>query len=85
MQKKRSSDLVLGVMVTNRMLHAVLLQSEGGGVRVLRRFTRQRVSKASQAGMMTSVPELQEDAAAGSDFTIQFGEGDSSSNLFLSR
>ena len=29
MQKKRSSDLVLGVMVTNRMLHAVLLQGEG--------------------------------------------------------
>ncbi len=84
MQKKRSSDLVLGVMVTNRMLHAVLLQSEGNGVRVLRRFTRQRVSKSSHAGMMTSVPELQEDAAAGNDFTIQFGDGTGGgNNLFL--
>ena len=84
MQKKRASELVLGVMVTNRMLHAVLLQSEGGSVRVLRRFTRQRVTKASQAGLVTSVPELQEDAAS-SDFTIQFGDGtESANNLFLS-
>lgn len=85
MQKKRSSDLVLGVMVTNRMLHAVLMQGEGENVRVLRRFTRQRVSKASQAGLMSSVPELQEDASTGGDFTIQFGDGNAATdNLFLS-
>ncbi|MEM8485654.1 MAG: hypothetical protein AAF564_08890, partial [Bacteroidota bacterium] len=75
---------VLGVMVTNRMLHAVLLQAEGESVRVLRRFTRQRVTKGAQAGIMTSVPELQEDASSGGDFTIQFGDGtDAGSNLFL--
>ena len=84
MQKKRASELVLGVMVTNRMLHAVLLQSEAEGVRVLRRFTRQRVTKASQAGLVSSVPELQEDASS-TDFTIQFGDGtDSANDLFLS-
>ena len=84
MQKKRSSDLVLGVMVTNRMLHAVLLQGEGDSVRVLRRFTRQRVTKGAQTGLMTSVPELQEDASSGGDFTIQFGDGTGTdSNLFL--
>lgn len=83
MQKNRSSDLVLGVMVTNRMLHAVLLQGDGGGVRILRRFTRQRVSKSSQAGMVASVPELQENSST--DFTIQFGDtSDSTGNLFLS-
>lgn len=83
MQKKRSSDLILGVMVTSRMLHAVLLQSEASGLKVLRRFTRQKVSKASQAGLVTSVPELQEDAA-NSDFTIQFGDSsDTTGNLFL--
>lgn len=85
MQKKRSSDLVLGVMVTSRMLHAVLLQGEGDSVRVLRRFTRQRVAKGAQTGIMSSVPELQEDAASGGDFTIQFGDGtEGGSNLFLS-
>ncbi|MFK7844783.1 MAG: PilN domain-containing protein [Rhodothermales bacterium] len=84
MANKRSSDLVLGVMVTNRMLHAVLLQGEGDSVRVLRRFTRQRVTKGAQAGLMTSVPELQEDAASGGDFTIQFGDGTGGGgNLFL--
>ncbi len=88
MQKKRSSDLVLGVMVTNRMLHAVLMQGEGESVRVLRRFTRQRVTKGSQAGLMSSVPELQEDASSAGDFTIQFGDGTTGGgggeNLFLS-
>ena len=84
MQKKRASELVLGVMVTNRMLHAVLLQSDGNAARVLRRFTRQRVAKTSQAGLVTSVPELQQDATS-NDFTIQFGDGtDSANNLFLS-
>ena len=85
MQKKRASELVLGVMVTNRMLHAVLMQSEDGAVKILRRFTRQRVTKSSQE-LITSVPELQQDTASSSDFTIQFGDGTDGggSNLFLS-
>ncbi|MBX2820272.1 MAG: hypothetical protein KTR29_11345 [Rhodothermaceae bacterium] len=85
MQSKRSSDLILGVMVTGRMLHAVLVQQEAQGPRILRRFTRQRVTRASQSGMLTNVPELQEEAAGDNDFTIQFGDGtESGNNLFLS-
>ena len=85
MQNKRSSDLILGVMVTSRMLHAVLVQQSGSDVKILRRFTRQRVTRATQSGMLTNVPELQEEAANDNDFTIQFGDGtENSGNLFLS-
>ena len=85
MQNKRSSDLILGVMVTSRMLHAVLVQQEGSDIKIIRRFTRQRVTRATQSGMLTNVPELQEEAAGDNDFTIQFGDGnDGNGNLFLS-
>jgi Tfp pilus assembly protein PilN len=70
-------------MVTSKTLHAVLMENSEGSARVLRRFTRQRVSRTSHPGLMTSVPELQESANTG-DFTIQFGENaDSASQLFL--
>ena len=85
MQNKRSTDLILGVMVTSRMLHAVLIQQESSGSTILRRFTRQRVTRATQSGMLTNVPELQEETAGENDFTIQFGDGtENSNNLFLS-
>ena len=85
MQSKRSSDLILGVMITSRMLHAVLIQQEANGSKILRRFTRQRVTRATQSGMLTNVPELQEETAGDNDFTIQFGDGtENNSNLFLS-
>lgn len=83
MQKSKSSELILGVMVTSKTLHAVLIENGNGNARVLRRFTRQRVSRAAQSGLMTSVPELQESSTTG-DFTIQFGDNDAASNLFLS-
>lgn len=71
--------------MTSRMLHAVLMQQGADGAKILRRFTRQRVTRATQSGMLTNVPELQEEAAGDNDFTIQFGDGtDSSNNLFLS-
>ena len=85
MQTKRSSDLILGIMVTNRMLHAVLVQGGVDGGKILRRFTRQRVTKATQTGMLSSVPELQEESSGSNDFTIQFGDGtEGNGNLFLS-
>ena len=83
MQKSKSSELILGVMVTSKTLHAVLMENDGGSARVVRRFTRQRVSRSAQAGLMTSVPELQESSNTG-DFTIQFGDNaDAAGNLFL--
>ena len=67
------------------MLHAVLIQQESNGSKILRRFTRQRVTRATQSGMLTNVPELQEETAGDNDFTIQFGDGtENNSNLFLS-
>ena len=67
------------------MLHAVLVQGGTDGVKILRRFTRQRVTRSTQSGMLTNVPELQEDTSGSNDFTIQFGDGsENNSNLFLS-
>ena len=84
MQSNRSAELILGIMVTSRAVHGVLLEVGGGATQILRRFTRQRVSRGGPGGgLMTSIPELQENNLGGGDFTIQFGEGDSSSNLFL--
>ena len=84
MQGKKSNDLVLGVMVTNRALHAVLMRGTGDGIEILRRFSRQRVSRTTQGDLLTSVPELQEEASS-TDFTIQFGDsGDNANNIFLS-
>ena len=85
MQNKHSSDLILGVMVTSRMLHAVLMKQGADGAKIIRRFTRQRVTRATQAGMLTNVPELQEETTGDNDFTIQFGDGnENANNLFLS-
>ena len=84
----------LGVMVTDRLVYAVLFQASSEGPQPLRRFTRQRTSQVAGAapGMMggAAVMGTYGDPAAGmeseepgADFTIQFGEGTGSNNLFL--
>lgn len=91
MKPVKNGEPVLGVMVTSRMVHAVLVQADAGSPVVLQRFTRPRNSRhgASSPAMTPSmanlVPELQEELS-GSDYTIHIGEGgagNSGSDLFL--
>ena len=84
----------LGVMVTERLVHAVLLQPAPDGPQPLRHFTRQRASHVTGGaamgagvGAFDDVPGAQVELEEGGsgDFTIQFGEGSGgdANNLFL--
>lgn len=84
MKKKQSTDLILGVMVTERKLHAALLKTSSGGEEVLRRFTRQRsAGPAEPAGEMgAGLPDAH---AEDDDFTLQIGESSGGADqMFLS-
>lgn len=87
MKKLRSTEQALGVMVTSRAVHAVLVQEQEGSPVVLRTFTRQRASRI--AGTPSAMNSLTDNTSAlpdttDSDVTIQFGNGGTSSNdLFL--
>lgn len=91
MMKSSKIDHVLGVMVTSRALYAILFQGGPEGPKVLRRFTRQRTNRFANGGAGAAVgmpatahssPDVEENM--GSDFTIQFGNNNPTSNdLFL--
>ena len=89
---KNKSKHTLGVMVTDRLVYAVLFQDSPEGPRPLRHFTRQRTSQVAAAagmGMGAGMGAYGDPAAGmeseepGDDFTIQFGGGGGSNNLFL--
>lgn len=90
MKPVKTGEPVLGVMVTSRMVHAVLIRADAGSPVVLQRFTRPRNSRQGVAApaltpaMANLIPELQEELS-GSDYTIQFGESgnNTGSDLFL--
>ena len=82
-KKDAPSQHVLGLMVARRTLYGVLLEQGEHGVRVVRRFSRQRGDAfGPPAGSESNVPGRVEEEA-GTDFTIQFGGGDGADNLFL--
>ncbi|MDX1740379.1 MAG: hypothetical protein R3178_03760 [Rhodothermales bacterium] len=87
MNISRPKDSILGVTISGRSLHAVLIQDGPDGPEVIRRFARQLAS--SSVGADVELPgtmneALDDDSPVG-DFTIQFGNGGSSgSELFLS-
>jgi Tfp pilus assembly protein PilN len=69
-------------MVTSRAVHAVLLESDADGLRVVRRFSRQRTSRLGSGG--SGLPDVQESETS-SDFTLQIGDdtGGGEENMFL--
>lgn len=83
-------DVVLGVTMSGRSLHAILLQDGTKGPEVLKRFSRHAsasigsdVSSTPGATMAGTGSDFQDDSGM-SDFTIKFGGGNaSSSELFL--
>ncbi|MDX1740614.1 MAG: hypothetical protein R3178_04935, partial [Rhodothermales bacterium] len=87
MNISRPKDSILGVTISGRSLHAVLIQDGPDGPEVIRRFARQLAS--STVGADVDLPgtmndTLDDDSPVG-DFTIQFGNGGSTgSELFLS-
>lgn len=84
MKKTTVNDRVLGVAVSGRAVHAVLLQTGPDGPQLLRRFSRQRTARfaAAQPGVAAPVPDLP--GEGGDDFTLKFGDGAGGSELFLS-
>ena len=76
---------VLGVVVTERRLHAFLLERGADRTRVMRRFTRQRGGSGEfggggfgggDFGGGGGVPGMgEQEEASGDDFNISFGEG----------
>ncbi len=81
MAKGKSSVPVLGVMVTSRVVHAVLLDTSGDETQVLRRFMRQRTAR--QSGASPSLPDLQASSEDG-DYTVQFTDTSSAAeHMFL--
>ncbi len=87
MNISRPKDSILGVTISGRSLHAVLIQDGPDGPEVLRRFARQLSSSAvgTDFDLPGSMNEsIDEDSPVG-DFTISFGgDSASSSELFLS-
>jgi hypothetical protein len=81
-------EVVLGVVVAEQNLHALLIERSGEGTHVVRRFTRRRGSDfgagGNDFGAGGGVPDLEGEEATGDDFNIQFGEGGGGGdNLFL--
>ena len=85
MKKTGHTDAILGVCVSGRSINAVLVEKQESGPVVLGQFARdvaqspQALGSAAVAGM---VPELQEQAS-GADFTLEFGDGSGSDDMFL--
>ena len=76
MSKHKGSKHTLGVMVTGRAVHAALLEAGPDGLKVIRRFMRQRTSRFSAA--QTALPDLNTSDDP-TDFSIQFTDSGSSS------
>jgi hypothetical protein len=82
---KNKTQHVLGVMVSEDALHAVLVAKSEDDTRVEAHFSRVRgADYTSDAGLPDDAtsPEF-EDEASGDDFTIQFGEGGDDNTMFL--
>lgn len=88
---KNTSNHVLGIMVSEDALHAVLVERSGDGPAVQARFSRVRGSDYSGSDMGlpsgaggSSTPDFA-DEETGDDFTIQFGDEGSGpgDNMFL--
>ncbi len=82
---KKNPQHVLGVMVSEDALHAVLVARSEEDTRVEAHFSRVRgADYTSDAGLPddASSPEF-EDEATGDDFTIQFGESEDENTMFL--
>ncbi len=78
-------DVVLGVMMSGRSLHAVLLQDGTKGPEIIRRFSKHASSSVSTDSLAPpgTGTEFQDESGM-SDFTIKFGGANaSSSELFL--
>ena len=86
----RTAELVLGISATGRAVHAVLLQTGPDGPEVVRRYSRQRTAAATgfdEPVVPSSAPKESFSGGDVEDFTIEFGDGSTSSNganLFLS-
>ncbi len=82
MSKTKGSKQTLGVMVTGRAVHAALLEAGPDGLKVIRRFMRQRTARFSAS--QTVLPDMQSPEEDG-DFSIQFTSSGSSSmeNMFI--
>ncbi len=87
MNISRPKDSILGVTISGRSLHAVLVQDGPDGPEVLRRFSRQLASTpvGGEVSLPGTMNEAIDDDSPVGDFTIQFGSGSNSgSELFLS-
>ena len=86
MNISRPKGSILGVTISGRSLHAVLIQDGPDGPEVVRRFARQLASSAagSEVELPGSMNEAIDDDSPVGDFTIQFGGGSPGSELFLS-
>ena len=82
MNISRPKDSILGVAIAGRSLHAVLVQDGPEGPEVIKRFARQ-ISSSVGAEVELPGSEAVDDDSTTSDFTIQFGGGTGSSDLFL--
>lgn len=83
--KKRKDPAVLGVSVSSRAVHAVLVEEGESGIEVVKHFVRQRSTRfaGSQQGLPVSAPSFQESINEG-DISVQFGQGASTQDLFFS-
>ncbi len=84
MNISRPKDSILGVNIAGRSLHAVLVQDGPDGPEVIKRFSRQlSTAVGAEIDLPGSAESVDDDSPVG-DFTIEFGGGSSSSELFLS-
>lgn len=80
MANRKVNKHILGVMVTSRAVHAVLLEAGADDANVVRRFMRPRARGG--ASSPTALPEMQSDDAT--DFSVQFTDTSSGmDNMFL--
>jgi hypothetical protein len=89
MASSRTFQYALGVALTARTVHAVLLEQSANGPKVVRRMKRQRSGRTASVGQHAhaaaawEAPVAVPEGASGSDFTIDFGDGSGSDDMFL--
>lgn len=83
--KKRKDSAILGVSVTSRAVHAVLVAEGEDGPEIVNHFVRQRSTRfaGSQQGLPMGAPAFQESINEG-DISVQFGQGINTQDLFFS-
>lgn len=79
MARQKAANQVLGIMITSRAIYAALLESSADGLKVARRFTRQRSSRFGLT--QGALPDSHD--STGGDFTLQIGESSFGDNMFL--